>query len=123
MYDYLSPLLKKVPSVIILHIGSNDSTQKTSTEILEEIWNLKDRIESVLPKVKIYLSCPVIRIDNVKADLTLRHLGKKLQHHFSSSVIINDNIDSSCLGKKVLHLNPRGSGRLAMNYISLMRRL
>ena len=122
MYDYLAPLLKKKPSVVILQIGSNDSTEKNSSQIFEEITNLKDHIESVLPNVKLYVSCPVLRVDNPKANLTLVNLGKQLQSTFSN-VIINDNIDISCLGRKGLHLNPKGSGRLAINFISLIRRL
>ena len=122
MYDYLAPLLKKKPSIVILQIGSNDSTEKNSSEIFEEISNLKDHIESVLPNVKLYVSCPVLGVDNPKANLTLVNLGKQLQSIFSN-VIINDNIDTSCLGRKGLHLNPKGSGRMASNFISLMRRL
>ena len=123
MYDYLAPLLKKKPSVIILQIGSNDATQKTSSQIYREILNLKEHIEFVLPNVKVYLSCPVLRVDNVKANLSLVALGKKLKFNFPSNIIVNDNIDITCLGRKGLHLNPKGSGRLAINFLSLMRRL
>ena len=39
------------------------------------------------------------------------------------NIIENENIDSSCLGKAGLHLNPKGSGRLVMSFISQMKRL
>ena len=39
------------------------------------------------------------------------------------NIIRNDNIDGSCLSKGGLHLNDKGSGRLAMNFLSLIRRL
>ena len=71
MFSYIKPLLRKRPDHIILHIGSNDAPEKTSQEILDEIIELKMYIESVLPSVNIYLSCPVIRRDNAKAGLTL----------------------------------------------------
>ena len=78
--------------------------------------------KSILPTVKLYLSCPVLRLDNNNANEVLQELAKKLKKTFKD-IINNDNIDRSCLGKKGLHLNPKGSGRLAINFISLMRRL
>ena len=33
MHDFLKPLLKKKPSNVILHIGSNDFLDKTAAEI------------------------------------------------------------------------------------------
>ena len=121
MFDYLAPLLKKKPTNIILHIGSNDAINKSDVEIIDEINNLKSHIGSILPETKVFLSCPVVRKDNIRANLTLR----KVDTYFKSLpyVIKNDNIDTTCLGKMGLHLNPKGSGRLAINYISLMRRL
>ena len=81
---------------------------------------LKAYIESTLPTVKSYLSCPLLRLDDARANLTLRQLGFEMKS--LPNVIINNNVNGSCLGKKGLHLNPKGSGRLASNFISLMRR-
>ena len=75
----------------------------------------------ILPNVKIFISCPVVRFDNYEANFTLRKLDAKLKS--TRNIIMNDNIDKSCIGKKGLHLNAKGSGRLALNYISLMRHL
>ena len=122
MYDYLIPLLKKEPSYIILQIGSNDSPFKSHNEIANEISDLKSFINSILPDTKVFISCPVLRLDNMKANRTLRCLDAYLKSS-SKEIVVNDNIDGSCIGKKGLHLNPKGSGRLASNYISLMRRL
>ena len=122
MFDYLIPLLKKQPSYIILQIGSNDSPSKTCDEIANEILNLKSFIHSALPNAKVFISCPVIRTDNKKANNTLRELDTVLKNT-TKDIVTNDNIDSTCLGKRGLHLNPKGSGRLAINFISLMRRL
>ena len=122
MYDYLNPLLKKNPSNIILHIGSNDAPDKTTEEIAYEIIHLKEFIESVLPSVKIFWSCPILRFDNMKANIVLRELSQWLKF-FTKNVIDNNNLDGTCIGKKGLHLNAKGSGRLATNIISLMKRL
>ena len=122
LYDYLAPLVKKRPTNIILHIGSNDAIDKTSDHILKEILDLKSNILSILPTVRVYLSCPTIRLDNRVVNDVLRDLDLKLKS-LTGDIISNDNVDRTCLGKKGLHLNPKGSGRLAMNYIALMRRL
>ena len=37
MYDYLLSLLKKKPTNVILHIGSNDAPYKSANEIKNEI--------------------------------------------------------------------------------------
>ena len=122
MFDYLKPLLKKKPSNIILHIGTNDSLEKTADEIANELTNLKAFIKNELPTINVFFSCPVMRLDNSKANLVLRKLSVWLKLS-TNNVIVNDNIDGTCIGKKGLHLNAKGSGRLAMNFIALMQRL
>ena len=76
IYDYIAPLLKKIPTNVILHIGSNDSVDKSANQIYSEIVNLKSYIKKVLPKVNVILSCPVIRADNISANFIslMRHL-------------------------------------------------
>ena len=120
-YDHLKPYLKKKPTNIIMHIGSNDAPFKNSESIANEILHLKDFIMKLLPNVKLFFSCPTARVDNLDAHLTLC----KLVRIFKTwdNFIENDNIDRSCLGRKGLHLNKKGSGRLAINYISQIRRL
>ena len=95
---------------------------KNSDVILDDILQLKSHIESVLPNAVVYLSCPILQFDNAKVSLTLVHLRSKMKEVIIN-IISNENVDSSCLGKVGLHLNAKGSGRLAMNFISLMKRL
>ena len=61
MFYYLTPLLQKRPSCIILQIGSSDAVDKPSSEILAEILNLLKHIETTLPLSTIYLSAPVLK--------------------------------------------------------------
>ena len=93
MYDYLNPLLKKNPTNIILHIGSNDAVNKNADEIAIELENLKQYIEDILPTVKLFLSCPIVRFDNDQANVILRELDHVLK--FIPNVICNDNVDKS----------------------------
>ena len=122
MFDYLLPLLKKQPTNIILHVGSNDCPFKGYQGIVNELMNLRTFIQSVVPGVKIFLSCPVIRTDNSKANRASNDLITFMKT-WMDDIITHDKIDVSCLGKKGLHLNPKGSGRLATSFISLMQRL
>ena len=120
MFHYISPLLQRMPQYIILHIGCNDAPNKNSNVIFNGIMQLKTYILSQLPKAQVIISCPVLRTDNAKAQLTLKRLRDNVMK--GENIIIHDNIDNSCLGKAGLHLNAKGTGRLAMNFISLMRR-
>ena len=122
MYYYITPLLKKEPKVIILHVGTNDAVTKTSDTILDDILKLKFHIESQLIGVEVVISCPINRIDNSKARLTIKHVINKIKL-IKVTKIMNENISGICLGRKGLHLNLRGNGRLAVNLITLMRKL
>ena len=105
-----------------MHVSSNDAPYKSSDEIVDELIRLKDKIESVLPGVRVFLSTPTLRFDNGLANSVLREVTAKLREIFKV-VVVNENIDRDCLGHKGLHLNERGSGRLARNFISLMQSL
>ena len=122
MYDYLTPLLQKEPDYVILHVGTNDTATKSSDKILNELLDLKAHIERVLPTATIILSQPIIRTDNVKANLTIRRLIGQLGN-LDIRVLDHTNINVDHLGKKGLHLNGRGTGRMAMNFISMFRQL
>ena len=122
MIHFLAPLLNRSPKYVILHIDCNDAANKTSKEIINDLLHLKKHIQSNLPSSQILLSCPVIRTDNAKANLTLHRIRNYIMN-LGHDIIIHDNIDNCCLGKAGLHLNARGTGRLVTNFMSLMRRL
>ena len=120
-YNYLLPLLEKRPTHIILMAGTNDSIEKSSEEILAELLELKSWILDMLPEVSITLSCPTTRNDNQNARFTLLRLREKLIA-LGIDIITNDNINNDHLGHEGLHLNARGSARLAMNYLAHIRK-
>ena len=122
MYDYLAPLLKKEPDYVILHVGTNDSVTKSSDKILNELLDLKAHIESILPKATTILSQPIVRIDDVKVNLTIRRLIDKLEK-LDIPLLNHNNINVEHLERKCIHLNGRGTGRMAMNFISMFRQL
>ena len=64
MYDYMKPLLRKLPDYIILHIGTNDALDNTSREIFDKILKPKTYIQEELAKCKINISTPIKRHDH-----------------------------------------------------------
>ena len=124
LYDYLQPIIRKKPSVLILHISKNDAPYLTAMEIVNNLLNLKKYVEGMLPDCNIILSLPTKRFDNNSGDaaLTIREVNMSMKT-LKIEIIDNDNISDHHLGKKGLHLNERGTGRLAMNFIACIRRL
>ena len=68
--------LKKEPEFILLHVGTNDTPYKSSEEVLVELLQLKDHIESILPGTTVILPQPTIRADNSKANYTIKQLNE-----------------------------------------------
>ena len=113
---HIIPILKKKPDVIILHVGTNDSVSRKSCEILDDLLQLKSTITKTIPNWQVIFSQPTLRVGNGKAALTLHRLNK----HFSElslDVVNNSNIKVKHIGQKRLHLNPKGKGRLVLNFI------
>ena len=119
-YNYLVPLLENRPSNIILMAGCNGATISTSETILNELLLLKTRILQSSPGVNVCQSCPAERLDDSNARITFHQLRKNISD-LNIKFILNDNINVIHLGQKGLHLNGKGSGRLAMNYLSHIR--
>ena len=120
LYEKLDIILKKKPTTVILHVGTNDSTTTSSDILLDELLKLKHFIES--ENIEVVISCPIMRIDDNKANLTIKRLNEKVKQ-LEILYMINTNIDVTCLGKKGHHLNRRGVGRFAANLISLVQKL
>ena len=122
MFDYIKPLLKKCPTNIIIHIATNDTVCKQSRDILKEILALKQFILSKLPTVNVIFSNLIKRFDNPEA----ADVGAELNNHLGEldiDIIDNSNIDKICLTRQGLHLNDKGSGKLALNFIKKVNAL
>ena len=122
MYYNIFPLHRKEPTNIILHAGTSNATSENSVEIVEKLFNLKDFICSTLPNCKIIFSGLINRYDDAKAQLTVNRVNEKMSEK-GMYVINNSNIVRSHLGKKGLHMNPHGTGKLAINIINFLKSL
>ena len=122
MCDYLKPLLKKNPDNIVLHIGTKNSVNETSRDIVNGILSLKNFSEKLRPKCKIIVSNIIYRSDNGKASLTVKNVNDHLDA-LNIDVVDNRNIGGNCLINSGLHPNSTGYGKLAINFIKKMKTL
>ena len=82
---------------------------------------LKSNILKQLPNCRVIAFKPTVRIDHGKANLTLRNVNKHLET-LNLECIEHGNISAQHLGRKRLHLKPKGKGRLALNFLNQVRK-
>ena len=122
MYKHLPEVIKLKPKYIVLHIGTNDCMLKTSDEVLRDIAKLKKYIENASPTSTVIISTPITRTDNTTANQIVQNINIKLRN-MNYRLMDNSNIKSYHLGRKGLHLSNHGTKKLAINLISLIKRL
>ena len=122
MHYNIYPLLRKKPTNIIIHAGTNNATTENSVLIVEKLLKLKNFILSILPNCKIIFSGLINRFDDAKAQLTVNMVNKIMANR-GIRVINNSNIVRSHLGRQGLHMNPHGTGKLAINIINVLKSL
>ena len=122
MRDHLNAILRKEPTRLILHVHSNDASNKatTSDDLYDGLMDLKRFAESKVKNIKVTFSCPIIRTDNAIANAKQIQLKNRLKRS-GLDVIENDDITEDDLGKKGLHLKPSGSTKLAKNILQYLR--
>ena len=122
MYDNIKTTVWHKPEYIILHNGTNNTLNLPPNEILDKILELKKKIEEINKDCKVIISTPTYRFDNRKAGNTANELTNMLIN-LNVTIVNNKNISRKHLGYKGLHLNSYGSSRLAMNLISVIKKL
>ena len=118
MFYNLVPLMRKKPSALILHVGTDNTVSDSSKVILKKM-NLLSSIKINISDCRIMFQ-PVWRTDSGKTTLTLNNLNKLLAE-LDVDKIDNSNIDASCFGKRGLHLNSIRTGKLALNFIKFLK--
>ena len=70
MEDNIKPILKREPDYIILHVGTNKTTNLTARYIFDKLLRLKSSILDTRKSCKVIILQPTLRSDNGKAALT-----------------------------------------------------
>ena len=90
--------------------------------VLDKLLKLKKFIEHNLMESNVVISNLITRIDNCKACLITVIKTNEHLHGLQINIIDNGNITSNELNKGGLHLNPRGLGKLAINFIRRIKK-
>ena len=116
MHDFMKPLVKKKSSRIIVNCGTNDLASNQVQNIAMNIKNLEniDRTVSGLT---------LIRDDGLASKAA--QLNTKLRSLLGKGIdfIEHNNVEKGHLNGSRLHLNKRGNGRLAFNFIQYIKNL
>ena len=121
MFQYIVPLLRKKPSRVVAHVGTNDASFSTAKEIADDLNKLQNHIHSYLPECLVIISSPINRLDDHKKAITIRNVNVILKNMSEISLIDIINITAKHLGKRKLHLDVSGSTMLARNILDRLR--
>ena len=117
----LTQFIAKQPDYLILHVGSNDATTNISRKIIDDLLKLKCNILKQIPKCRVIVSKPTVRIDHEKGNLTLRNLSKHPQT-LNLECIENGSVVAQHPVRKRLHLNSKDKDRLALSFLNQIRK-
>ena len=93
MFDHVNAVLRRKPSAIILHVGTNNSPQQDYVTIGEKIVSLRQYINSKLPSCKVIYSSMFLRKDNVMANDNLQRANSLLKEIYTDlSKYITKNV-------------------------------
>ena len=120
---YIVPLLRKKPSRLIAHIGTNDASFSNAMKIADHSLLLQKFIHLQLPDCLVIISSPINRLDDQKKAVTIRNVNVILKNMTDINLVDNSNITVKHLGKRKLHLKLSGSSMLARNFLEKMKSL
>lgn len=122
MEDYLKPLIRKEPDELIIHIGTNNiKGNETPRMVAEHVVNLGLQIQQNSPKTKVTVSELTVRKDKPEILNKIKDTNTLLKSFCAQkkwAFLNNKNIDSSCLNRRGLHLNRKGSNILSRNIMN-----
>ena len=116
MEDFLTPVIRRKPDEIILHVGTNNLHNGSPGMIENNILKLAQKIEN--HGIRSAISLITFRSDD------LREKAKVVSNILlceSSNVIEHTNITGLQMNRSNLHLNRRGTAASASNFISYIR--
>ena len=121
LLDDLDNLIKYQPESVIIHAGTNDSTN--GINLLNNGKKIVKELTTKLPKVKIAFSELITRKDKKNLDKNVTETNKRLKNYCRQKdigYIDNSNITEDSLGIKKLHLNRKGNSFFAKNLLKYL---
>ena len=119
MLDCIRPLAYRNSDSIIVHAGTDDLTELTTKEILENYLDIMATIKEINPEIKVAFSSVIQRHDDISLQPKLHDLNNQMKefcNKHKGGFIDNSNIKENHSGLKGLHLNRSGKARLAVNF-------
>ena len=118
MFDYILPVLRRRPDVVVLHIGTNDLGDRslTSEEII--LQRLDELVKFLQDSGVIVIISFVIGRCDMCINSRIRNYNKLLLDYCARNSIIfidNDNIDFMKISRDGVHLNAEGASILCDN--------
>ena len=122
MFYHLGSHLRKKPSRVILLTGTNDCMNNDWSRVIEKMLQLQIFIEERVPNCEVIFSTLIPRFDNHKAQQAVCKVNQELMK-LKLNVMKNGHFEREHVGKKGLHLNPRGVGKLITNFVNFLKNL
>ena len=121
MLDYIKPIVRKRPDILVVHVGTNDLTNSVDT--IENLSKLFKYIHDESPETNIAMSSVTTRTDRKGLDNKVTTLNiniAKLCSENELKLIDHSNITSKHLSKKKLHLDTNGLSILSNNFVKFI---
>ena len=126
MTHYIKPTLKRKPSHLILHVGTNDMQSKSPDEIVSTIKHIGEKIAEESNGTEFIVSEIITRNDDPQLTSKVNECNIKLDELCAGlnwGLIKHNNICKTHLNSYGLHLNQRGTGLLAGNLKSYLKNI
>ena len=120
--DYVRPIARKKPDMIIIHTSTNDIQNKVHT--LQKVRNVITTIKEIDVNNEIQITLLTAMIcDDQDIEEEIKEINRKLENLCKGKRIkfINNNIDGSCLNRSKLHLNKSGTALLVKNFSQALK--
>ena len=119
MVDYVRPVTRKEPDVIIMHVGTNDLTKGVNT--MSKVRKIVSAIQEVdsTRNIQLGFSSIVQRADKDYSK-EIKYINTGLKSYCLGKGLIfvdNSNIDESRLNNSKLHLSKKGTQLLSQNIL------
>lgn len=122
MDDYLRPLIKRKPEHLILHVGTNDIGDGESLHsVAERIVDVATKTLQHSPSTGVAISTLLTRSDKCNLDdkiLETNNILKSLCSTNGLVLIEHPLINATCLNRRGLHVNRKGSSVLTTDFKS-----